>query len=169
MRSTHFLGILACLVALGAPGLARAQTAPHAPIDGIACQGAEGEKMHIHQHLGIFADGTSIAVPADVGRPPDGTCLYWLHTHTPDGIVHIESPVFRTFTLGEFFDVWGQPLSKTRAASARAARGRMLRVLVDGKPFAGDPRSIELTQHADIVLEAGRPVSVKPFAAWNGN
>ena len=29
----------------------------------------------------------------------------WLHTHAADGIVHIESPVDRTYTLGNFFDV----------------------------------------------------------------
>ncbi|HEX9235017.1 MAG TPA: hypothetical protein VF972_01920 [Actinomycetota bacterium] len=30
-----------------------------------------------------------------------------IHTHDATGIIHIESPTPRTFTLGEFFDVWG--------------------------------------------------------------
>ncbi len=37
-----------------------------------------------------------------------GGCFYWLHTHTEDGIIHIESPVQRTFTLGHFFAIWGR-------------------------------------------------------------
>jgi hypothetical protein len=28
----------------------------------------------------------------------------WLHTHAADDIIHTESPVNRTYTLGEFFD-----------------------------------------------------------------
>src|SRR5581483_12030445 len=35
-----------------------------------------------------------------------------LHTHEPDGIIHVESPVNRKFTLGEFFDVWGLRFTK---------------------------------------------------------
>lgn len=30
-----------------------------------------------------------------------GTCFYWLHTHAADGIIHVESPVHRVFTLGK--------------------------------------------------------------------
>ena len=37
-----------------------------------------------------------------------GSCFAWLHTHAADGVVHIESPTKRTYTLGNFFDVWGR-------------------------------------------------------------
>jgi hypothetical protein len=47
-----------------------------------------------------------------------GSCFAWLHTHSADGIIHTESPVTRTFTLGEFFDVWGQPLSSRQVGPA---------------------------------------------------
>ena len=63
-------------------------------------------------------------VPAGVGIPgpqqvmdgfvEGGRCLYWLHTHDSTGVVHIESPVQRGYTLGQFFDVWGRPLSATQ-------------------------------------------------------
>jgi hypothetical protein len=101
-----------------------------------------------------------------VGRPLAGGCFYWLHTHTPDGIIHIESPVVRDFTLGNFFAVWGQPLSRTRAASVTVAAGA-LRVWVDGRPYAGDPRAIPLVTHTEIVIEAGAPYSKPPtFTGW---
>ena len=94
-------------------------------------------------------------------------CLYWLHTHTPDGVIHIESPANRTFTLGDFFAIWGQPLSTTRAASAFAKAGSKLKVWVDGKPYAGDPAKIPLVAHADIVIEAGPPFPTPPkFTDW---
>jgi hypothetical protein len=136
--------------------------------DGIRCDQAEGAVFHIHQHLAIFSHGRPVEIPDDVGRPIVGQCLYWLHTHTADGIIHVESPAFQSFTLGQFFDIWGEPLSRTVAASARAKPGAM-RVYVDGRPYRGDPRKIELAQHTDIVIEVGAPYHVPAaFTNWQG-
>ena len=101
-------------------------------IDGIGCQSSEQTVFHIHTHLTIFVNGQQRQVPAGIGIPGavaqqtqagpfvnSGSCFYWLHTHAADGIIHIESPVQRTFTLGEFFDEWG-----SRSAPARSARPR---------------------------------------------
>lgn len=137
-------------------------------IDGISCDRAEGAVFHIHQHLAIVDHGKTVAVPSDVGRPVVASCLYWLHTHTPDGLIHIEAPKFRTFTLGDFFDVWGEPLSATAIGPAHVKRGE-LHAFVNGKPYRGDPRRIELSQHTDIALEAGPPyVKPTPFTDWQG-
>jgi hypothetical protein len=83
-----------------------------------------------------------------------GSCFYWLHTHAADGIVHIESPVVRTFTLGNFFDVWGQELGPDRVGPAS---GRVT-AIYNGRVFEGNPRQIPLTAHAQIQLEVGRPL-----------
>src|SRR6185437_14266092 len=56
-------------------------------ISGIACDAQEGQRIHIHQHLAILDHGKPVEVPYDVGRPSGVPCLYWLHTHTPDGII----------------------------------------------------------------------------------
>jgi hypothetical protein len=137
-------------------------------IDGIPCQSEEGAVFHSHQHLAIYDHGKAVTVPAGVGIV-DGRCLYWLHTHTPDGIIHIEAPVYRAFTLGEFFDVWKQPLSATRVAGVRAAAGQ-IRVYVGGNRYRDNPRTILLGLHTDIVIEAGGPyVTPKPFQDWRGN
>ena len=138
-------------------------------IAGISCDAMEGNRVHIHQHLAIFDHGKPVAIPNNIGRPMMRQCLYWLHTHTPDGIIHVESPNTRTFTLGDFFTIWGQPLTRTQIASAKAGTGTKLKVWVDGKPYTGDPRKIPLTQHADIVVQAGPPFSTPTkFTAWNG-
>jgi len=134
---------------------------------GISCDEMEGQRVHIHQHLAIFDHGKPVMIPNSVGRPLMRACLYWVHTHTPDGIIHIESPTMRTFTLGDFFTIWGQPLSSTQVASAKANKGTTLKVWVNGKPYTGDPRAIPLTPHADIVLEAGPPFPTPPkFTNW---
>jgi hypothetical protein len=162
----------AWLALLLAPAALRAQPTAAAsgrPISGISCDQMEGSRVHIHQHLLILDHGKPVAIPADVGRPEGRNCLYWVHTHTPDGIIHIEAPQDRAFTLGEFFQIWGQPLSATTAASAKAPRGSKLRVYVEGKRFTGDPRTVALARHADVVIEAGPPYKTPPrFTAWNG-
>ena len=91
------------------------------PIGGISCDAQEGQRMHIHQHLVILDHGKQVQVPFNVGQPENVPCIYWLHTHKTDGIIHVEAPLNRKFTLGEFFAIWGQPLNKTRAATAVAA------------------------------------------------
>ena len=139
-----------------------------ASIDGIRCDRVESSVFHIHQHLAIYDRGKPVAIPSDVGRPVLGNCLYWLHTHIADGIIHIESPVIRPFHLGAFFNVWGEPLSATRIGPVKVSKGS-LRAYVNGRQYAGDLRKIELTQQADIVLEAGPPYpKPSPFTGWKG-
>ena len=73
------------------------------PIDGIKCEAMESTIFHIHVHLDIFINGQNSTVPALIGIT--NSCFYWLHTHDDTGIIHIESPVNKTFTLGQFFDI----------------------------------------------------------------
>jgi len=117
------------------------------PIAGISCDAMEGQRIHIHQHLVILNHGKPVDIPFDIGRPQTARCLYWVHTHTPDGIIHIEAPAERKFTLGDFFEIWGQPLTRLQAA--------------------GDPRKIVLASHTDITIMAGPPFA-KPtlFTTW---
>ncbi len=169
MSTIRTLGALIGIVLLSAVPMARAEAPTGAPVDGIRCDSMEGAVFHIHQHLALFDHGKRVGVPADIGIPAAGNCLYWLHTHTDDGIIHVESPKFRTFTLGQFFDVWGQPLTPTNVASAKVKKGQV-RAYVNGMLYKDNPRAIELVEHADIVLEAGPPYHVPPlFHDWNGN
>jgi hypothetical protein len=160
---------LACVLLAGAtPALALIPTGE--PVDGIRCDTAEGVAMHIHPHLTILDHGRLVVIPEDVGRPIAGPCFYWLHTHTPDGIIHVESPSVREFTLGQFFDIWGQPLTRRNVAGAKPRPGERVDVYVDGDRYAGDPRKIEFAQHLDIAIIVGRPYTKPPpFTQWNGN
>jgi hypothetical protein len=161
-----------------APPLAgTTSAATGAAVDGIGCETSEQTLFHIHAHLTIFVNGAARQVPAAIGIPgavaqqtkagpfiDSGTCFYWLHTHAADGIVHIESPVQRTFTLGQFFDEWGQPL---RPDVAGPAHGHVT-ALVNGKVFEGNPRNVPLTAHAQIQLEVGTPLVAPESISWTG-
>jgi hypothetical protein len=137
-------------------------------IDDIACQAGEQVLFHIHAHLTIFVRGAARQVPAGIGIAPPyvvaatrpvafiagGSCFSWLHTHAADGIIHTESPVNRTYTLGEFFDIWGQPLDREHVGLAHGP----VTALFNGRVFTGNPRQIPLLPHAQIQLEVGRPL-----------
>ena len=153
-------GLLATLVVASFPPTA-------APVHGIRCDQMESTNFHIHAHLAVFDHGKPVGVPSDVGRPILAGCLYWLHTHTSDGIIHVESPVVRSFTLGDFFAIWGEPLTKTQVASAKVRPGEQLAVWVNGARVAGDPRAIPLAQHTEITIDAGPPIrKPEPFTGW---
>jgi hypothetical protein len=133
-------------------------------VDGITCGGMEYSTLHIHSHLAIFYHGVQVQVPRLLGasqNPPPG-CLYWIHTHAPDGIIHVESPVLAPpgssgFILGMLFDEWGQPLTRDDIAGLKGT----VTAYVNDVLYTGDLRQIPLTSHQQIVLEVGTP-TVKP-------
>jgi len=150
-----------------APLASTATAATGKDVDGISCQSSEQTIFHIHAHLAIFVNGSPRQIPAGIGIPgargqstaqgpfvSSGTCFYWLHTHAADGIIHIESPVKRTYTLGDFFDEWGQPLGPDRVGPAAGP----VVALYDGRRYVGNPRDIPLNAHAQIQLEVGKPL-----------
>jgi hypothetical protein len=121
---------------------------------------AEGQALHIHQHLDLFANGRHVTVPANIGIDSSGKFLAALHTHDNSGIMHVESPVVTSFTLGQFFGVWGLRLD-ARCIGGLCARGaKRLRAWVNGKAVAADPTRIILAEHQEIVLAYGTAAQV---------
>ncbi|GGF38284.1 hypothetical protein GCM10011399_33970 [Subtercola lobariae] len=108
---------------------------------------------HIHVHLSISVDGVQLVVPANTGIDPVTNVAMPLHTHDTTGIVHVESPVTRTFTLGEFFqDSWHEPLDTTHVGAFTVSPTETLTVFVNQEPVTGDPADIVLTNKLDIDL-----------------
>lgn len=136
------------------------------PVDGIPCELTEQVVLHIHTHLTIVDHGKVIQVPALIGIEPTmngQACLYWLHTHDASGTIHVESasvlaPKGGPFTLGMFFDVWGQPLTRTQVATLHGN----VTAYVNTQRYTGDLRAIPLRSHEDITLEVGTPVIPPP-------
>ena len=130
----------------------------------MACNAGEQLAYHIHAHLAVSVNGQSRTIPDGIGiKNPipqqtsagpfvsEGDCFYWIHVHDLTGVIHIESPTQRTYTLGQFFDLWGQPLSSSQVGPATGP----VTAFVNGAPYQGDPRSIPLTAHAQIQLDVG--------------
>lgn len=119
-----------------------------------------GTTVHIHQHLDLFVDGKKIVVPQGVGIDPGGGFLVPLHTHDDSGIIHVESPVKRDYTLGEFFGVWGVRFTRRCLGGYCEPGGGDLSVFVDGHKLPSDPTKLRLRRHQEIAIVVGRPVAV---------
>jgi hypothetical protein len=127
-------------------------------IDGIQCNVAEQLVFHNHAHLDVFINGQPYTIPSQVGIVP-GKCIYWLHTHDDSGIIHIESPVTRNFTLGQFFDIWKKNFSNVQIFDNVANGRNTMSVYVNGNKINGntDYRNINLNEHDQITIVFGRP------------
>jgi hypothetical protein len=127
---------------------------------------AEGQVVHIHQHLDLFVDGDPVEVPANLGIDAQGAFIAALHTHDATGIMHVESPTASTFSLGQFFAVWGVRLSRSCVGGECAGSGKRLRAWVNGEPVDADPTRIELAEKQEIVLAYGTAAQMpKPVPA----
>ena len=120
----------------------------------ITDQSLNNEKivMHIHPRLYLNIDGKPYFVPQNVGIDSD----LWkdhsldqygmkgmapLHTHTADGMIHIESKVVRNYTLGEFLDIWGFDL-----------QGKSVSVSAYGEPIL-DYRNHVFKDEESIIMD----------------
>ena len=130
---------------------------------GLHALPAEGTKLHIHAHLYVVVNGRIYPVPALIGINIQQRFVAELHTHDVSGIIHVESPTIRTFTLGEFFDVWGLRLSSRCLGAYCAAGKKQVMVWVHAKRVTTDPRKIVLKAHESIVVAYGTLASLKPL------
>lgn len=145
-------------------------------VSGIPCDQLEHTQVHYHAFLQILDAGNPVAIPTGVGRP--GGCYYWLHMHSGEpGIIHIEAPNDRVFTLVDFFQVWAmwsgekQFLDFNHVSNIALGPGQKLVVFVDngGGParYTGDPAGIVLHDHEVITLEITPPtVEPPPAFTW---
>ncbi|MGB7638580.1 MAG: hypothetical protein WCF03_07810 [Nitrososphaeraceae archaeon] len=131
-------------------------------IDGIQCNNVEQLVSHIHAHLDIFINGQPYTIPSQIGITDK--CFYWLHTHDESGIIHIESPVAKDYTIGQFFDIWNKKFSNTQILDNIVNGKNTLNVYVNGnKVNAGvNYRDIKLKAHDEIAVVYGKPPSTIP-------
>lgn len=141
-------------------------------VDGMQCYPQEATQMHLHVTLDIVVDGTQGQVPPGLGFvAPRSTgipalgfsgstqCIYPVHVHYPDNQVHVESPIARRYTLGEVFDLWGEPLSKTQFLGYHSDATHAIAFgfsFTSGKgpfqPYLDDPRNLPLLDNETIKI-----------------
>ena len=145
---------------------------------GLRPEREEKRAYHVHAHLDIFVNGRRVIVPAGIGiniKDPevkvfpeaDGSksyagiercaepCISPLHTHTRSGVLHTESATRVPNRLGQFFTEWGVRLD--RACVGGYCRPSNIELFVNGKPYGGNPRAIQLTDRKEIAIVIGTP------------
>ncbi|MGH2497153.1 MAG: hypothetical protein ACRDIV_20845 [Ktedonobacteraceae bacterium] len=163
----------------GTDNLAQAQQIVdpgYQPIDGVYCDTLEQSVEHIHAHLSIFMNGQQVPLVANTGIAPVGvtssanvTCYYWLHTHDNTGVIHIESPTTRSYTLNQFFDIWERFSSSTSPFPTELSSSTGWVIYVNGKQVNTDFNHLQLHAHDLITLAYNSP-GIKPDTtyAWQG-
>ncbi len=148
----------------------------YSPIDGVYCSANEQSIYHIHVFLRIYINGANVPLVTNTGIAPIGvtsnanvTCLYWLHTHDATGVIHIESPTARIYTLNQFFDIWERFSSSLSAFPTELSSSTDWTIYVNGKQVNTDFSHLQLTAH-DIITLAYNSPGIKPDTtyAWQG-
>ncbi|MBI5797441.1 hypothetical protein HZA98_00875 [Candidatus Woesearchaeota archaeon] len=96
----------------------------------ISVGGDQNVIYHIHPTLKIKINNAEVVIPNRVGF--DGAIMRPLHTHDSSGIIHVESPCARDFTLGDFFDVWGKQFNSTCILESCADATHSFNMYVNG-------------------------------------
>jgi hypothetical protein len=120
----------------------------------------EALALHIHQRMAMLVNGKFVALPAGIGIDANAKFITELHTHDNSGIIHVESPVHRPFTLGEFFDVWGLRFSSRCLGGYCTDGKKRIWVWTDGRRVRTDPRRMVLTDHLSIIVAYGTLQSI---------
>lgn len=151
----------AAMVAVGAdsmpPWPAPPDAAAAVAAAGLPMLGEEGMVDHVHTHVDVLVDGRPVPVPANIGIDVRARAMSPLHTHDDTGVIHVESPANRQFSLGEFFSEWRVSLSANNIGALRTGSGKSVRVFVKGAPQPGNPAAILLKAHDEIAIVYGAP------------
>jgi hypothetical protein len=124
--------------------------------DNLPALSEEGTALHTHEHLDLMIHGTAVPVPSGIGIHESAPgFIAPIHTHDATGIIHVESPIVATFTLGQFFDIWGVRLTSACLGSYCTDEQNALEFYINGTRYQGDPREIPLTAHEEIAVIYG--------------
>jgi hypothetical protein len=115
----HYKGLDDRREAAGVPTMAEAQTVGAA---------------HFHPQIKVYANGKQVKVPPNIGIDPlnPPADMAGLHTHDDSGTIHNEAGT--SSRLGQFFAVWGVPLSSKQLGPYGATKRKKVQLWVDTKP-----------------------------------
>ncbi len=100
--------------------------------------------QHIHPTLQIIVNSIPEKISADIGL--SDSCKRAIHTHDTSGTLHVEAQDRHSYTLGEFFAVWGKPLVTPEFVS----------MVVDGALSKEDPATLVFKDKQQIILSYTR-------------
>lgn len=118
--------------------------------------GQMGTAEHYHAHLDIIIDGDPANLLANIGVDRRSGAMAGVHTHSADGIIHVESSTKgQPYTLGQLFTEWDVKLTGDQVGAYKADSAKVLGVYVNGKKVSGDPAVIRLAQRQQITVVFG--------------
>lgn len=93
---------------------------------------------HSHPNLVVTVSGAIETIPVTF----DGSCAQPIHTHTSDGVLHVETDVNMNYTLGDWFMLWGHAANNANIATlnstiifgSKTGPGHTLTMTVNGNP-----------------------------------
>jgi hypothetical protein len=135
------------------------------PVDGVNC--LVNGTYHKHALISIYSNGKRLGFPDGIGRVHAGCYhAYEMHVHDVTGIIHMETDVPKTFTLGQWFSLWKQPLSRDGVAGLVGP----VRYYIIEKDvltrYDGNPYDIVMVPHREVLIVTGTPLTVVPRYKW---
>ena len=109
------------------------------------------ESYHAHALLTVYRDGKELPVPADLGFDERGAHSS-LHTHTPDGVIHMEADDPYPYTVSHVMTTWGVAFGADRLGGETATGEKKVHVYVNGKPSTPNA---ELKDGDNVVVAYG--------------
>lgn len=97
----------------------------------LLCTTDMATEFHIHPNLTIIINGQKQEIPPNIGI--NVTCMNSIHTHEGGGVIHVESPIQRDFTLSDFFAVWDKPFDSQNILSFQTDDAHTIVVSVNGE------------------------------------
>ncbi len=139
----------------GASQKAKEEKVQNSPSHDVAlsCTTDMATVFHIHSMLSIVINGAKQVIPANIGV--SDACMHPLHTHDDLGTIHIESPVQKDFTLGDFFAVWGKDFSSSKILDNTTDASHAITISVNGVKVETFENTI-LKDKDQIVISFGK-------------
>jgi hypothetical protein len=110
-----------------------------ARIDQLGLPPVGDERYHSHALLHIYDDGLLVEIPENIGFDERNKVYASVHTHDPNGIVHMESSRPHKFTLGDFFTIWGVRFGDRTLGALESDGEQQVHVYVNGKRIENAP------------------------------
>lgn len=112
--------------------------------------GDQNVVYHIHQFLTITINGEQIPIPSNIGLST--SVMRPIHTHDTTGEIHVESPCQRDFTIGDFFEIWGENFNSTCIMDSCVDANHTLTMSVNG---------IESADYQNLTLRDKQQIEIK--------
>lgn len=149
-------------------------------IQGLSCaKPVKSSAAFGYTHLNLVVDGQQIAIPEDIGLVAQGTggivdsatrdigCYYPVITTDTSGKIRTKPGNATPYTLGQFFALWGQPLTPANVAGYA---GKPIKVFIrDGTvltEYTGALDALTLTENREITIQIGSALKEIPNYQW---